>query len=113
MNHRAAKYTEIDERPIRAGDAVKALRESLPLFKARTGPLYDKMMATRSPGSTYPMARITAMHTLRLLTVLENMFHPDAQMYFSKNGRDVDGNEIECEWTVGAMVEEAKEMAAQ
>ncbi|GMH61298.1 hypothetical protein TL16_g03225 [Triparma laevis f. inornata] len=103
MNHRAAKYSEISETPISAGDAVKTLKINLPLFRQKRGELYEKMMATRSPGSTYPMARIVAMHTLRLLLVLETMFSPEASLFFAKHGFDEDGKEIECEWTVGAM----------
>ena len=113
MNHRAAKYSEIDETPISAADAVSTLRASLPLFRKRTGELYEKMMATRSPDSIYPMARIVAMHTCRLLLILENMFAADAQLYFAKHGVDEDGKEIECEWTVGAMYDMANEIRAK
>ena len=63
------------------------------------------MMATAKPGSPYPLARITAMHTFRLLTVLKIMFAPEAQFYFARNGHDDLGNAIDCEWTVGAFAE--------
>ena len=49
------------------------------------------------------------MHTLRLMLVLENMFSPEASLFFAKHGFDEDGKEIECEWTVGAMCSMADE----
>ena len=67
-------YSGISERPITAGAAVAVLRASLPQFIGRKGELYDKMMATHKWGSSYPLERITAMHTFRLMTVLEAMF---------------------------------------
>ena len=67
-------YSGISERPITAGAAVAVLRASLPQFIGRKGALYDKMMATHTWGSSYPLERITAMHTFRLMTVLEAMF---------------------------------------
>ena len=45
------------------------------------------------------------MHTYRLATVLELMFAPDAQFFFAKNGVDGAGDDIDCEWTVGAFIE--------
>jgi hypothetical protein len=101
MNHRAARYTEIDEQPITAGEAVAALRASLRQFRAQEGALYERMMRDHRPGSSYPLARITAMHTFRLATVLENLFSPDACFFFAKNGTDCTGHPIDCEWTVG------------
>lgn len=112
MNHRAAMYTGISERPITAGAAVAALRDSLPQFIGRKGELYDKMMATHTPGSNYPLERITAMHTFRLKTVLERMFDPHAQLFFAKDGKDARGNKIDAEWTVGAFAEEARKLLA-
>ena len=48
------------------------------------------------------------MHTFRLAAVLEIMFASDAQLYFAKDGKDAAGNPLDCEWTVGAFVEEAR-----
>jgi hypothetical protein len=107
MNHRAARFTEISEQPISAAAAVRALRLSLPQFTQREGELYERMMSTAKPGSIYPLARIVAMHTFRLATVLELMFEPAAQLYFARDGADAVGNTIDCEWTVGAFMEEA------
>ena len=45
MNHRAAMFTEIAERPITAAAAVTALRAGLAQFRARSGELYERMMA--------------------------------------------------------------------
>ncbi|CAE8614851.1 unnamed protein product [Polarella glacialis] len=109
MNHRAARYTEIAEQPITAATAAAALRAALVQFRSQEGELYERMMASSTPGSPYPLARITAMHTYRLATVLEEMFAPEAQFFFAKNGVDISGNEIDCEWTVGAFAELARE----
>lgn len=111
MNHRAALFTEISETPITAGAAVTALRASLCEFRGREGPLYESMMATKMGGPTYPLARITAMHTYRLATVLELMFEPHAKLFFARNGADAKGEPIDCEWTVGAFVAEARALA--
>ena len=107
MNHRAALFTEIAETPITAAAAVTALRASLCEFRRRDGLLYERMMATKMGGPTYPLARITAMHTYRLATVLELMFEPHAKLFFARNGADANGEQIDCEWTVGAFVAEA------
>jgi len=106
MNHRAAKYTEIAEQPITAGAAIPLLRAALAQFRGQEGELNDRMLADGKPGSDYPLARIAAMHTYRLATVLEEMFHPDAQFFFARNGQNRFG-EIDCEWTVGAFAEMA------
>jgi hypothetical protein len=105
MNHRAAKFTEIAETPITAAAAATALRASLSQFRAQEGELYERLMADSTPGSSYPLARIVSMHTFRLATVLEVMFAPDAQFYFAKNGVDGAGEQIDCEWTVGAFAQ--------
>jgi hypothetical protein len=104
MNHRAAHHCGISERPITAGEAVKHLQLGLIQFRGREGPLYDTMIGGATPGSSYPLARITAMHTYRLATVLQIMFKPEAQFYFAKNGVSdgAKGGTIDCEWTVGA-----------
>lgn len=109
MNHRASMYSEFEEIPISVEAAVKKLNAALPQFLERSGPLYEKMMATGTPGSPYPLARITAMHTYRLATVLQHMFSPTAQLYFARNGIDsVTGESIECEWTLGAFMSETR-----
>ena len=113
MNHRAAMFSEISEKPITAAAAVEVLRASLPQFIQREGELYDKMFATHKPGSSYPLERITAMHTFRLMTVLEQMFDPSAKLFFARNGQDSAGNQLDAEWTVGAFAEEARSLAAQ
>ena len=105
MNHRAARYAEIAERPITAAAAAQVLRAALLQYRSQKGELHERMMATSSPGSNYPLARITAMHSYRLATVLELMFAPDAQFYFVANGADESGGQIDCEWTVGAFAE--------
>jgi hypothetical protein len=94
--------------PISAAATVAALRASLVQFRSQEGPLNDRMMETATPGSNYPLARIAAMHTFRLATVLDVLFAPEAQMFFARNGKDVAGQTIDCEWTVGAFVAEAK-----
>jgi hypothetical protein len=107
MNHRAAAYSDISGIPITVRDAVKTLRSSLPQFRSKTGPLYDKMMEGRTGGSAhkkYPLARITAMHTFRLATTLDMLFSPDAELFFAKSGLDQAGNSLECEWTLGAFL---------
>jgi hypothetical protein len=106
MNHRAAKYSEIAELPITAAAAAQALRAALAQYRSQEGELHDRMMATANhPG--YPLARITAMHTFRLATVLELMFAPDAQFYFAAHGVDASGGKIDCECTVGAFADAA------
>lgn len=110
MNHRAARFAEIAEMPLTAGTAAAALRASLPQFRGREGALYERMMATRLGGAHYPLARITAMHTYRLATVLEHMFEPEAKLFFAQNGADAAGQPIDCEWTVGAFVAEARSL---
>jgi hypothetical protein len=106
MNHRAAKYTDIAEQPITAGAAIPLLRAALAQFRSQEGELNTKMLADGKPGSDYPLARIAAMHTYRLATVLEELFHPEAQLFFARNGQNRFG-EIDCEWTVGAFAEMA------
>ena len=113
MNHRAAMFSEISEKPITAAAAVEALQASLPQFIQREGELYDKMIATHKPGSSYPLERITAMHTFRLVTVLAEMFDPSAKLFFARNGQDAAGNQQDIECTVGAFAEEARSLAAQ
>ena len=108
MNHRAARYTEIAEQPITAAAAATALRAALSQFRGQRGELYERMMADSKPGSTYPLARITAMHTYRLATVLEGIFDPKAQLFFARNGVDSAGNDIDCEWTVGAFASDVE-----
>ena len=110
MNHRAAKYTEIAEMPITAAAAAKALRGALAQYRSQDGELYDRMMVKAKP--SYPLARITAMHTYRLATVLELMFAPDAQFYFAAHGVDASGGKIDCEWTVGAFADNAAAAAS-
>jgi hypothetical protein len=112
MNHRAAMYTQISEQPISAAAAVTALRAALIQFRLQEGPLNERMMADVKEGSSYPLARIAAMHTFRLATVLEALFTPDAMMYFARDGVDVAGQKIDCEWTVGAFMAEAKALRA-
>jgi len=110
MNHRAAMFCEIAEVPLTAGAAAAALRAALPQFRGREGALYERMMATKLGGPNYPLARITAMHTYRLATVLEHMFAPEAKLFFARNGVDAAGQPIDCEWTVGAFVAEARSL---
>jgi len=133
MNHRAAMYTEIAEIPITAREAVAALKASLPVFLNREGDLYERMMATGKPGSSYPLARITAMHTYRLALVLEVpiwfpnpinpnpipdwmlmevLFDPHAQLYFARDGKDEEGKSIDCEWTIGCFAAQEEAMRA-
>lgn len=111
MNHRAALFTEISETPITAAAATAALRASLCEFRGRQGPLYERMMATKMGGPNYPLARIVAMHTYRLATVLELMFEPHAKLFFARNGAGANGEPVDCEWTVGAFVAEARALA--
>jgi hypothetical protein len=114
MNHRAAMFTEIAERPITAAAAVTALRAGLAQFRARSGELYERMMAHpwNTPGSSYPLARITAMHAFRLAAVLELMFAPGARLYFARNGSGANGRPMDCEWTVGAFAAELEARAS-
>jgi hypothetical protein len=108
MNHRAAMYCQFSEKPIKCSEAIVILKNGLLQFRSQNGPLYDNMMQTASGSSArsgYPLARITACHTLRLCLTLENLFHSNAQLYFSRNGYDIDGKSIECEWTLGAYME--------
>jgi hypothetical protein len=107
MNHRAAFYAGIAEQPLTAATAVVALKAMLPQLRSQSGELYEEMMTHHTPGSTYPLARITAMHTYRLATVLDSMFAPGAQLFFARDGIDAAGTPIDCEWTVGAFVAEA------
>lgn len=107
MNHRAALYTEIAERPITAAAAAKALRGALAQFRSQDGEIYERMMTSKKYPN-YPLARITAMHTFRLATVLELMFAPDAMFFFAANGVDRSGAPIHCEWTVGAFAEHSR-----
>ena len=111
MNHRAAHFTEIAEQPITAAAAAKALRASLAQFRAQEGGIYERMQASANHPS-YPLARITAMHTFSLATVLELMFEPDAQFFFAAIALDSGGSPIDCEWTVGAFAELARADAA-
>lgn len=108
MNHRAAKHSGFAGVPITAAAAVAALRASLPQFRSLQGEVYERMMGDAKPGSSYPLARITAMHTFRLATVLEAMFAPESQFFFARNGLDAAGSEIDCEWTVGAFAQLAR-----
>jgi hypothetical protein len=111
MNHRAAMHSGIAGRALSCREAVSVLRTTLPQFRTKSGPLYDKMMAERKGGaahSKYPLERITALHTLRLVTTLEMLFSPDAQFFFAKNGLGPDGNVLDCEWTLGAFLEEVE-----
>lgn len=120
MNHRAALYTGIAEQPITAAAAARALRAALVQYRSQEGELFDKMMVNRQPGSSYPLARITAMHTFRLATVLELMFAPGAQFFFARDGNGGSGisvtarnkNGVGCEWTVGAFVGEARSLSS-
>ena len=73
--------------------------------------MHERMMATKMGGPTYPLARISAMHTYRLATVLELMFEPEAKLFFARNALDANGQPIDCEWTVGAFVREAAALA--
>ena len=133
MNHRAALYSEFAERPIRAAEAVAILRASLPQFRNGVGPLLDERTAYGDAhakaelrrvggaaaaaaagsggGAGYPLERITAMHTFRLCTILEQLSEADAQLFFAKCGEDAGGGKLECEWTLGAFVEEAAKAA--
>ena len=108
MNHRAAAYSGISETPMQAREVVATLRATLPQFRNKSGPLYDTMMASRKGGAAhhnYPLARIAALHTLRLAITLDMLFSPEAEFFFAKNGLDPAGNAIDCEWTLGAFLE--------
>jgi len=112
MNHRAALYCGLAETPLSAAKAVEQLQAALPQLMEQKGPLYDKMMRTPHALS-YPLCRISAMHTFRLATVLRVMFDPQAQLYFAAKGAVAEGAEgegempMDCEWTLGAFVREA------
>lgn len=116
MNHRAALYCGLAETPLSAARAVEQLQAALPQLMEQKGPLYDKMMSTPHAPS-YPLCRISAMHTFRLATVLRLMFAPQAQLYFAAKGAVAEGAEgempMDCEWTLGAFVREAAAAAAE
>ena len=104
MNERAADAAGLSETPIHAAEAVSRLRATLALFLTGDGAAYENYLAARRLYK-YNVARVTAMHLCRLAHVLEKLFEADARLYAPQSGSN---RAIQCEWSVGAFVEEAR-----
>jgi hypothetical protein len=116
MNHVAATAAGFAEVPITASAAVMRLRAALAQFRQGSGEPFQGFVDARH--SVHPtvlawyssqppthLARVGAMHICRLMHVLEQLFEPEARL-FAPPGL-LDGERLDCEWTLQAFAKTA------